>query len=183
MCGNRTAESRLLVNLGVHDQMRGDYEAALERYEKALILARENGNRTVECTTLMNIGEAYMAIGNYEAAKRNWKWCLKILTTRPHSFMQFSAHTKLALAYARQGKFDEARNTMRKDGATPDQGNMFEYIKSLAQHAEIEHLAGETEAARDILRRVESLCDEHGFGAKSEPRMFYVEVQALIERA
>jgi DNA-binding SARP family transcriptional activator len=62
-CGDRLAEARLLVGLGVchHDLRR--YEKAISCYLRALVLMREIGFTSGEGGVLNNLGNSYHAVG------------------------------------------------------------------------------------------------------------------------
>ena len=57
-----------LINLGNCYSSLGDYQLAIEHYQKSLEIARETGSRRGRATVLGNLGLCYDRLGNYQLA-------------------------------------------------------------------------------------------------------------------
>lgn len=55
-------------NIGMVQQARGDYEAALVAFHRAKLLLKQAGNRSDLASLYNNIGGIYYARGEYDAA-------------------------------------------------------------------------------------------------------------------
>jgi CHAT domain-containing protein/tetratricopeptide (TPR) repeat protein len=68
----------VIHNYGVLLQARGEYEAALQQYERSLKIAEELGDRAGVARSLHQIGMIHQARGEYEAALQQYERSLKI---------------------------------------------------------------------------------------------------------
>jgi len=68
---DRRAEAIKLNNEGQQLRQRGEFRAALIKYEQALIIVREIGERQGEGVILNNIGFIYDSLGQYRWSSIN----------------------------------------------------------------------------------------------------------------
>ncbi|HBE18427.1 MAG TPA: hypothetical protein DEG17_19480 [Cyanobacteria bacterium UBA11149] len=66
--GDTKAETEALFNIGVGYHVEGDYDKAIDAYQKGLEKAREISDRNLEIMTLGNLGLAYSRLANYAEA-------------------------------------------------------------------------------------------------------------------
>ena len=66
--GDQLAEAVSLIDLGMVQQMTGDYQAATASYEQALVLARSVGSAFDEADALCELGAVRRLTGDYPAA-------------------------------------------------------------------------------------------------------------------
>ncbi len=62
------AQTEALFNIGVGYHVEGDYDKAIDAYQKCLEKAREISDRNLEVMTLGNLGLAYSRLANYAEA-------------------------------------------------------------------------------------------------------------------
>jgi tetratricopeptide (TPR) repeat protein len=75
----KETQAVLIHNLGILLQRRGEYQAALELYEKALKAFKEFGDRYVVAGSLHEIGRIHQSRGDYTVALEQYEKSLKIL--------------------------------------------------------------------------------------------------------
>jgi serine/threonine protein kinase/class 3 adenylate cyclase/tetratricopeptide (TPR) repeat protein len=106
--GDRRAVGNLLNSLGETARLRGDYAAALVRYQEALTIAREIGNHVGEILYLSNLGGARVGLGDYEAAEADLRQSIELATAA--GYVGLSENYRfLAEALLGQGRVEEAR--------------------------------------------------------------------------
>jgi serine/threonine protein kinase/tetratricopeptide (TPR) repeat protein len=106
--GDRRAVGNLLNSLGETARLRGDYAAALARYQEALAIAREIGNHVGEILYLSNLGGARVGLGDYESAEADLRQSIELATAA--GYVGLSENYRfLAEALLGRGRVEEAR--------------------------------------------------------------------------
>jgi class 3 adenylate cyclase/tetratricopeptide (TPR) repeat protein len=106
---DRRSVGNLLNSLGETARLRGDYAAALGRYQEALTIAREIGNHVGEILYLSNLGGARVGLGEYEAAEADLRQSIELATEV--GYVGLSENYRfLAEALLGEGRLEEARD-------------------------------------------------------------------------
>lgn len=85
-----------------------DYEAAIKRYEAALVFRRLAADTTGEANTLNNLGDAYNATGNYQEASLNYGMALQLAKQSFDFRNQFRAIDGLVASSSSLGRYSRA---------------------------------------------------------------------------
>lgn len=99
-------EVALTRKLGFNYFMRGDYANALQLYEKALAINKNNDAETANI--LKNIGIAYSEQGNYEKAKEFLLESIETFREVGDEKMEGSCSNNLAMVYMHNKEYDKA---------------------------------------------------------------------------
>ncbi len=94
--------------IGIINDMLGQYESALNWYQKSLALARTLAYRKQELTVLINMGESYRLQGKYLLAEQNYRQALALAQEFDHQDVQSTAIQNLGLVALARGDFHEA---------------------------------------------------------------------------
>jgi tetratricopeptide (TPR) repeat protein len=76
--GDSFAKSIFLNFLGMINQIKGNYNDALEEYQEAFLIDEQTDNLAGKTTDLNNIGSIYLTLGKYDDALKNYEEALKI---------------------------------------------------------------------------------------------------------
>jgi serine/threonine protein kinase/class 3 adenylate cyclase/tetratricopeptide (TPR) repeat protein len=107
--GDRRSVGNLLNSLGETARLRGDYSAALARYQEALTIAREIGNHVGVILYLSNLGGARLGLADYEAAESDLRQSIELATEA--GYVGLSENYRfLAEALLGRGRLEEARD-------------------------------------------------------------------------
>ncbi|MGH7600228.1 MAG: CHAT domain-containing protein [bacterium] len=79
---NKMHESLMYNSIGLIDDARGDYDAALQWYQKSVAIDETLGDRAGLATSYNNIGLIYKARGDYDAALQWYQKSVAILVVR-----------------------------------------------------------------------------------------------------
>lgn len=103
-----------LSNIGNLFYKEGNYQRAVEYYERALEIVRKQDNRISELSLLANIGEVYTKAGQPAPAQRYLDDAMALAIELHASFYLPNILKSMASNYARQGKLKEAYETFLK---------------------------------------------------------------------
>lgn len=103
-----------LSNIGNLFYKEGNYQRAVEYYERALEIVRKQDNRISELSLLANIGEVYTKAGQPAPAQRYLNDAMALAIELHASFYLPNILKSMASNYARQGKLKEAYETFLK---------------------------------------------------------------------
>jgi tetratricopeptide (TPR) repeat protein len=161
--GDRKGVSDSLHQIAMIHQRRGEYEAALELYERSLKMNEELGDRAGVASSLHQIGMIHQDRGEYEAALEQYERSLKIaeeLGDRAHTAA--SLH-QIAMILQHRGDYD-AGLAMYERGLKINEelGNRAWVAASLHQIGRIHELRGEYEAALEQYERSLKIAEELG---------------------
>lgn len=110
----RLEEAWLTNTLGSAYLARGDYEAALENFERSLQLRRALGDTQGLATLHNNIGVVHYYRGDYEAAHEYYLRSLRAKEEIGDMYGLAISHTNLGLTSFRLGELDTARRHLRQ---------------------------------------------------------------------
>lgn len=100
--------------LGTAWQTKGDYNKALDHYQKSYQLAQANHDEKSFPGILNNIGLNYLEQGNYGAALSKFYEALKQADERGDKFVTGRIYNNIANVHFFQGKMDEAETDYRR---------------------------------------------------------------------
>lgn len=106
--GNRKGEASSLNNLGLVQELLGNYSQAIAFYEQALTLKRSLGDRAGEASTLGNLGLVYDSLGQIFQAIEAYEQQLAIARDIGDQRVEAMALNNLGLAYHLLGVDDRA---------------------------------------------------------------------------
>jgi tetratricopeptide (TPR) repeat protein len=128
--GDRAAEGRHLGNLGNAYGDLGEFQRAIEFFERTLIIAREIGDRRGEASALGGVGIAYGALGETQRAVALYKQCLIIANEIGDRRGESKALGNLGVAYMGLGEirrsieiFEKQLTITREIGHQQGSGN------------------------------------------------------------
>jgi len=100
-------------NLGESARLRGDFQAAVRLYEKALAMARQIGHRGSESIYLTNLSGARLGLGQFAQAEADLGSAIR-LHTDPNSCSLSETYAFLSEALLGQGKLQEALTAVQR---------------------------------------------------------------------
>ncbi|MBD3285822.1 tetratricopeptide repeat protein, partial [candidate division WOR-3 bacterium] len=101
-------------NIGLVYEHRGEYDKALDYYNKALALREEIGDKIWVASTLNNIGNSYAGLGNFNKALENQLKAFRIRKeVGDKNGVAFSYHD-IGLIFLNQEKYDLAADYLYK---------------------------------------------------------------------
>ncbi|WP_170068001.1 AfsR/SARP family transcriptional regulator [Lentzea guizhouensis] len=106
--GDRTAEGRMLITLGIALREVRRHDEAIECCHQALAIFRAIGDRTRQEPVLNNLGIAYMATGRLDEALACYEQSAEIARDLGHQHTEAVLLNNIALLHADAGRFDEA---------------------------------------------------------------------------
>jgi predicted ATPase/class 3 adenylate cyclase/Flp pilus assembly protein TadD len=174
--GDRQWEGNNLCNLGLLLHLQGDLAGAQQALEAALATARALGHARLECIASINSALVAGALGDNAAAEVLFAQALQLTIELEDRRSQAQVRGGLGALYARAGRFDEARGSLKLGAALLEQAaDPLSLGLLLCDRAEFEHLAGHTEAARATVAQARSLGIETGSGSELGHRLLAVE--------
>jgi predicted ATPase/tetratricopeptide (TPR) repeat protein len=175
-----------LGSLGTAYKHMGQQAQALKLYEQAIDLARSANRQYTECWLLGELGELHLMQGNLQEARSSLERALEIDLGTEYRQLEAFNLGRLGLLHAREGRFDEAREALAGDLDFLQGSDLFDercdFGVLLCWRAEVEHLAGDHEAARSLLARATDLTAELGAGPDSPLGRRLAEISDLVER-
>jgi len=112
--GDREGEGEELSNMGLLFHQLGDYEAAKEYSQQALLIAHEVGSRYFRSFALMSQGHALLGLGRLVEAADAYQQCLTLRRELGQSHMAMEALAGLANVYKTQEFLDKALSTIEE---------------------------------------------------------------------
>ena len=100
--------------LATIDLMKGDYDAAYEKFQRALAICKENGDRAGEASTLHNLATIELNKGNYDSARNMFKKILEVRLQIGDLSGEASALHALATIDLNEGEYDVAYEKFQK---------------------------------------------------------------------
>jgi tetratricopeptide (TPR) repeat protein len=164
--GDKRREGIHLGNLGNVYRAQGENERAVDLFTQAAAIAQEIGDKRSEGIGLGNLGDTLTGLGRFKEAEDALKKAISIGDeTYPLAADVFRG--SLALLLAQHDQIEEALLLLGQ-GETSIESQPEEYAKVLGKKAQVQHLAGDVEAARLTLDRVRALADTLNFSDESE---------------
>jgi two-component system NtrC family sensor kinase len=112
--GYRLGETEAYKIMGNAYQTKGNFEKALEFYERAEQIAEKNNFKKSIPGILNNIGLVFTNQGNYPEALKNFYQTLRAADAVNDKFVFGSALNNIAIVHFYQGKMDEADSAYKK---------------------------------------------------------------------
>ncbi len=162
------SQAAVLGNLGIEAYFDGDWEKALDLYERSRELQERIGDMTHVILATNNIGEILSDQGHLADAERLFDEVATSSDAIGHELMSAVARANLGRAAARDGRFDEARVVL--EGALDSLREMQATSYALEAElrlAELEALRGER--PRELLAQVDSLLERTDEAAAMAP--------------
>jgi tetratricopeptide (TPR) repeat protein len=113
-CLNQEEVGVALQGIASIDLNKGDYEAAREKFEKALKIVQQNGNKVGEASTWHQLATIDLNKGDYEAARENFEKAMKIVQQIGDKVGEASTWHQLATIDLNKGDYEAARENFEK---------------------------------------------------------------------
>ncbi|WP_254864640.1 tetratricopeptide repeat protein [Halovivax gelatinilyticus] len=174
---------------------RGEYDDALEGYERALVIARETDDRNTEARVLAGLGLTSWRLGDYDSAGEYFRRCRSRARDIDDRRLASKADANLGAIAWSQGSYDAAREHFtaflegaRQIGDRDGEARSLNNLGSVAYHlGAYDRARGRFEASLAIRREIgyrsgEASClNNLGFLAAREGRLD--DAEALFESA
>lgn len=105
--GDRIAEGRMLITLGIALREIGRNDEAIECYQQALAIWRAVGDRAREQVTMNNLGIAYFALGRFEDGLQSYERCAEIAREIGDRHTEAVVLNNIGLLHAERSRFAE----------------------------------------------------------------------------
>jgi len=112
--GNKHSMADALNTQGATFYIQGNYESALEYYDKSLKIKEELGNKRGMATSYNNIGEIYEEQGNYEKALKYYNKSLKIEEEVGNKTGMAGSYNNMGSLAFEQGNYPDALDLGKK---------------------------------------------------------------------
>ena len=191
----RPTAAKLVHNLGMLVQARGDYAAALTEYEKSLKIKEEIGNRAGVASSLHEIGMIHQARGDYAAALAEYEKSLKTLEELGNRAGVAASLHQIGMIHQARGDYAAALTEYEKSLKIKEElGNRAGVASSLHQIGMIHQKRGDYAAAlaeyEKSLKTLEEIGDRagvasslHNIGAIHQERGDYAAALAEYEKS
>lgn len=100
--------SRILNRQGIYGSNTGDYEGAIEYYNRSLKIAEEIGYKKGVASSLNNIGRVHEKLGNYVKAKDYFLRCVNLFKEIGNQRGSLITMNNIATIYLHQGDYKAA---------------------------------------------------------------------------
>lgn len=131
----RRAEARRLFDLGLQQAGAGQFEAAIQSWQKSLVIGREFGDRLSQAKTLVNLGSATAYLGRYSEAEQYYEQGLKLAVAIPDRPTQVLALAGLGNTCFSRGQYQRAielqEQTLKLAEAVNDPENQVNALSGL----------------------------------------------------
>jgi len=159
--GNRRGEGVTLGNMAHIHRNQGHIPEALAHYRQALSVAREVGNTRSEGVTLGNLGDFLFSQGEVVAAESHLRDAISI-SDESYPIAAGAFRGSLALICGQRGQLEEAL-VLLECGEPQVRGvYRMELGKFLCKKAQVESLAGDSDAAQATLAEAQEIASEMG---------------------
>ncbi len=112
--GDRIAEGRMLITLGIGLREIGRHDDAIECYQQALAIWRAVGDRAREQVTMNNLGIVYFAQGRAEDGLRCYERCAELARELGDRHTEAVVLNNIGLLHAENARFSEAHTYYRQ---------------------------------------------------------------------
>ncbi len=111
---DRFGYAKSLMNIGnVLLRLQNDPEGARDHYERALVLARENGDREMQCNLLLNLGTLDLELGEYASAIDRFENMQEVTEEIGLSQLRFLSLRNQAACHVRLGQIGSAIRVLK----------------------------------------------------------------------
>ncbi len=148
--------SNLLNNLGVLQQLMGDYEQASRSFEEAMQYAQASGYARMQAFILTGIGDIYTELQADEQAEQAYRLAFDIAERAQEHFLQVYIHVQSAALAAHRGRIADGyqliQDALKRVGS---EGSEMERQLCELEYAGIRILEGHAE---EIITSLENVC-------------------------
>ena len=110
----KSAESKCFTNLGIAYTNLGDFQKAIEYYEKSLEIVEAIGDKDEESACYTNLGFAYNMLGDFQKAIEYSEKSLEIAKNTGNRAVESGCYGSLGIAYDKLGDFQKAIDYYKK---------------------------------------------------------------------
>ena len=180
--GDRMWEGNALCNLGALHHAQGRLDESVAESEAALDCpARAIGHIRLECIVRCNLGLVCFSRRSWVAARMHHEAALTLARELKDRRSEGLFLGYLGQALARIGRFDEARASLAQgEVLLKEVADRFSLGLVMCHRAEVEHLAGEHDAAAHALQSARVIAGEVGGSVGSELAQALALVQRLV---
>ncbi len=180
---------------GTELDFRGEYEASLENYERALEIRRGIGDLAGAASILSNIGNIHSRRGKFEVAMQFYEQSRAIDQERGYRLGVANTDQHMGMIYQAGGNYEMALELYEKSLKTKEElDDKSGCARSLAQIGNIHYLQEECEIALEKYRRARVIAEDlrdkdllsgilHQIGMVENARGEYEKALALFERS
>jgi tetratricopeptide (TPR) repeat protein len=165
-------------NLGVAYEAINDYSRAQPYFAPALEIAQMIGDRCNEGIFLANIGKFQAKEGLIEEAEQSFRKSIQICDEVIPAAAS-TARGSLALLLAQRGQLAEALSVLEAGDSQPTNENMA-YTTYLCCKAQVQHMAGDKQAALVTFDRIQQIVKELEINPDSETVNSITELSELL---
>jgi class 3 adenylate cyclase/tetratricopeptide (TPR) repeat protein len=141
-------QSGVLNMLGMFSYFRGEWDKALELYQRAQATVHRTGNAVMDAIYVSNIGEIALDQGRLEDAERHFENASRVVRAARYRAGTAYVNINLARLAARQGRYSDAINIFEESIAeSRDVGAGEKLLEALARKAECLILSGDVAGA------------------------------------
>jgi tetratricopeptide (TPR) repeat protein len=163
--GNRRSEAISLNNAALY--VHGEAPSALPVLQRALTLIKSVDDPTFTAIILGNLGNVFLEMADLDAARDHLEEAIAFARRVGSTEIAGAFWGSLAVLEARLGDFDVARSHLDvAERALRSAKNREELARVLCKRVEVEHLAGEADAAREALAAAGDAAQEAGMLAE-----------------
>ena len=167
--GSRDWEGSALCNLGALHHMLGRLTESQQASTAALQITRALGHRRMESVVLCNLGLVGVERGEWSQAAEYYESALALARELEDRRSEGLYQGYIGQLRGRQGRIADARQHIANGLKLLEQvADRYSLGVVLCHRAEVEHGAGDVEAARAALAQARSIANELGAGAASE---------------
>ncbi|AFZ01842.1 CHAT domain-containing tetratricopeptide repeat protein [Calothrix sp. PCC 6303] len=143
---------------------QGNYQQALEEYNKALKLQRSIPNPKSEVGTLLKIAQLYRYLGDYQSSINICNKALEIFKRTPSKLQEIQTLVFLASVHQFQDKYDEALASYKQALSLVDKENYQSEIQILQGMSQTYRFLNNYPKALESANRALKLSQENSFG-------------------
>ncbi|MBE9116965.1 CHAT domain-containing protein [Lusitaniella coriacea LEGE 07157] len=163
MVEEQGAEADRLLQQGIQQAQRSQFQAAIQSWRRALQLYREQGNRRGEGNSLNNLGNVYNSLGEYEKAIEFHQQSLTLVREIGNRAGESVSLNNLGLVYESLGEYEKAIEFYQQSLAIKREiDNFVGAINSLNNLGNVYNSLGEYEKAIEFHQKSLILAREIG---------------------
>lgn len=172
--------ARILNNIGLACQEKGDYNASLEYFNLCLAYQTQLANHHGIATVQNNIGNTMRRLGNLLEALENYKTALEAFERLNAKKSISMVYNNISLVYTGKGEIDLALESSLKSLALREElGLQKDLAVSYVNIGQIYHMIGDLEKAEDFYNQSLDLNQELGVGSGVLEALYYLTLSRV----